>query len=334
MLSVGGLFEGAGLLACGLHQAGLRHEWMCESEPWRRDLLAKRFPGIPVYPDVRGVRAADAVRVDVIAGGFPCKGASTAGKRNGFEHAETVLWHEMRRVVGELQPCYVLIENVADILKVARFPGEPAGSLWSEVLADLAALGFDVEWDCFPAAAFGAPHVRDRLIAVACHADRMAGASDLALGGAGGAVERSGAVQRTERSDGDARAAADADAERQQGLRREGTPFAFAGDIRGEAAADADVEWGVYQAAITRWETIHGPAPAPLIRAQTQRRLRRLDARDADVPEVRPGMDRSELRAQRQRLSALGDGVHVYLGRLAGEHIVSLERERLARELG
>lgn len=78
-LRVGGLFDGVGLLAYGLHLAGLEHAWLCEWDEWRRGILHKRFPGIPVYDDVRHVGASNAVRVDVIAGGFPCKGVSVAG---------------------------------------------------------------------------------------------------------------------------------------------------------------------------------------------------------------------------------------------------------------
>lgn len=121
--SCGSLFSGIGLLDYGLHLAGWEHKWLCESDEWRRGVLRKRFPGAVVFDDVRTLRceaAADAdeqrggvgsrrargglssgrrgpdapgfaQRVGLIAGGFPCKGASTAGKREGFGHAETVL---------------------------------------------------------------------------------------------------------------------------------------------------------------------------------------------------------------------------------------------------
>ncbi len=82
-MTVGGLFDGCGLLAYGLHLAGLKHRWLCEVDEFRRGLLRQRFPGVPIYPDVRAVDA-HAERVDVIAGGFPCKGA--CGRRI-LEHA-------------------------------------------------------------------------------------------------------------------------------------------------------------------------------------------------------------------------------------------------------
>lgn len=369
MLTVGSLFSGIGMLDYGLHLAGLHHSWFCEADEWRRGILAKRWPGVPVLNDVRVVGADAVSRVGVIAGGFPCKGASIVGKRDGMDNAETVLWREMARAIRELEPRYVLVENVANILALHD------GAVWGEVVGDLATLGFDIEWDCFPAAAFGAPHLRDRVIAVASHPDRMAWTAAVGSRGRPGAVDEPGAVERPERSDRDAPAASIAESKRraafepevqQSGMeavsraggaspapnasgdgvrqqpvterRRDGTPLAAlageaATDLRGErqpqqpisavtgaiaglgvqARHDAErrgvrVEWGEYEPAIRRWEAVHGPAPEPLVR--------RVD-------------DGGALRVERSRLSALGDGVHVYLGRLAGEHILNLERERL-----
>jgi DNA (cytosine-5)-methyltransferase 1 len=326
-LTVGGEFDGIGLLAYGLHLAGLEHRWLCEVDPWRRGILARRFPGVPVFDDVRAVGARSAERVDVIAGGFPCKGASTAGKRTGFDHPETVLWREMARTVGELRPRYVLVENVANILALHD------GAVWGEVLGSLAALGYDTVWDCLPAAAVGAPHLRDRVFAVATDTDGARRPS-------GWQPEHSGNGWARHVADEDAADAAshpDAHPVRLQpaGEPRSGGP-AVAGRA-GEAAADAGqrrqpqlapvdgteptrpdthpvgrgvrVEWGSYDAAIRRWEAIHGSAPEPLVR--------RVDARDA-------------ARMERSRLSALGDGVQVQIGRIVGEYIVERERVRLA----
>lgn len=330
--TTGSLFSGAGLLDIGLHLAGWEHRWFCESDPWRRDLLRRRFPGAVVFDDVRTLRGAAAADADsgahgedperrtdlqsrtarclgnaacvtLIAGGFPCKGASTAGKREGFEHAETVLWAEMRRIVGDLRPRYVLIENVANILGMAASPSEPPGSLWGTVLGDLAALGFDVVWDCVPAAAVGAPHLRDRVFCVAV-ADRPRHAE----GGPGSATGTDG--ERTRPSfDGATAAVAYADEPRADSYPEAGRPRR----ATGKRALGVGVDWGDYEPAIRRWETTHGAAPQPLVR--------RLDDGDAKLSRLRARMDRS-------RLSALGDGVHVYVGWLAGEHIMSLERAR------
>lgn len=332
----GGLFDGIGLLAYGLHLAGIQHAWLCEVDPWRRSILQQRWPGVPVFDDVRAVGARSAQRVELVAGGFPCKGVSTAGKQNGFDHPETVLWREMARAVGELRPRYVLVENVANILALHD------GAVWGEVLGDLAALGYDVEWDCIPAAAVGAPHLRDRVFAVAHHSDGMAGKAPLALDGRPGALARPSAVERAERPDRGAAADACGDGLRAQPQPEpggEGAPVAAcpgqaAADTRGgrlaqqpvgdraQALAGLDlhtgddaerrgvrVEWGDYGPAIRRWEAVHGPAPEPLVR--------RVD-------------DRGAARVERSRLSALGDGVQVQVGRLVGEHIIGLERRRMS----
>jgi DNA (cytosine-5)-methyltransferase 1 len=153
-VNVGSLFSGCGLLDYGLHLAGLRHAWFCEREADRRAILELRWPGVPVLDDVCAVDAGRVERVDLVVGGFPCKGASNAGKREGFGHPETVLWREQARILGELRPRYALVENVAAILGLHR------GEVWGEVLGDLDSLGYDVWWDCFPAAAFGAGTTR------------------------------------------------------------------------------------------------------------------------------------------------------------------------------
>jgi DNA (cytosine-5)-methyltransferase 1 len=96
--------------------------------------------------------------VDLIAGGFPCQPFSNAGKRLGKED-DRWLWPEFARVIGELRPRYVLVENVPGLL--AGHGGMGA------VLGDLASLGYDAEWDSVPAAAVGAPHLRYRVWIVA-----------------------------------------------------------------------------------------------------------------------------------------------------------------------
>lgn len=337
-MNVGSLFTGAGLLDLGLHQAGIRHEWMCEADPWRRRLLHARFPGVPVHADVRAVGALTARRVDVIAGGFPCKGASTAGKRTGLDHPETALWREMRRCVGELRPRFVLLENVANLLAIH------GGDVWGTVVGDLAALGYDTVWDCVPAAAFGAPHLRDRVFAIAADADGQRCRQP--VGAVAGGSERAGAADRgAAPADPDGRrgrhepvavregggppaardarqAPADADLDaRERGVvggpvRVPGRPDGAGHRSGAEAAPAAErrsprVEWGIYEPAIRRWEAVHGPAPDPLTR------LRGLDDGNPAMHRLRRGMDRP-------RLSALGDGVHVYAARLIGEHLMTL----------
>jgi DNA (cytosine-5)-methyltransferase 1 len=299
VLRLGSLFSGVGMLDAGLAQAGLEHAWFCESDPWRRDQLRQRWPGVPVYEDVRKLRARDVAPVDGVVGGFPCKGVSSAGLRTGFDHAETVLWREMARVVGELGPAYVVLENVANLLTLKK------GLVWQEVLETLAALGFDVVWDCLPAAAVGAPHLRDRVFAVAADASRVREGRTGQATGSDGERTRAGIDVASDADDGRQPEQPQLHGEQRPGLDGESRHDALGRGVR--------VEWGNYEPAVRRWEAIHGPAPEPLVR--------RLDDGDAKLRRVRSRVDRS-------RLSALGDGVHVYVGRLVGEYLVWLDEQR------
>jgi DNA (cytosine-5)-methyltransferase 1 len=161
------LFSGIGGFSLGLERAGMRTVAFCEASEPKRVCLAHHWPGVPIYADVReltGARlAADGIGIDLICGGFPCQDISVAGKREGIEGERSGLWSEYARLIGEIRPRYVIVENVADL--VVRGLGR--------VLGDLAALGFDAEWHCIPASAVGAPHERDRIWIVAYPDDRQ-----------------------------------------------------------------------------------------------------------------------------------------------------------------
>lgn len=151
-MNVGSLFSGAGLLDYGLAAAGFEHSWFCEINPAARRILSLRWPGVPIYEDARAV-GPELAPVDLLAAGFPCPDFSVLGRRAGLGGAGDNLWLEVARVVRQLRPRFVLVENVPSLLVRGM----------DTVLGDLAASGYDAEWDCFPAAAFGAPHLRARL---------------------------------------------------------------------------------------------------------------------------------------------------------------------------
>ncbi len=157
MLTVGSLFAGIGGFDLGFERAGFTIRWQVEIDPWARAVLAKHWPTVPKYPDVREVGAHSLEPVAVLCGGFHCQDISLAGKGAGIEGQRSGLWAEYARLIGELRPRYVVVENVAAL----RTRG------LDRVLGDLAACGYDAEWDCIPAAAVGAPHRRDRLWLVA-----------------------------------------------------------------------------------------------------------------------------------------------------------------------
>lgn len=169
------LFSGIGGFSLGLERTGgFETVAFCEIEPFPRKVLAKHWPEVPQYDDVRtltaDVLARDGIAVDVITGGFPCQDLSVAGKQRGLgDGTRSGLWSEIVRLVGELRPRYVIVENVAALLSG---PSEQRGGWFGTVLGDLAQVGYDAEWDCIPASYVGCRSLRDRVWLVAypqCH---------------------------------------------------------------------------------------------------------------------------------------------------------------------
>lgn len=165
------LFSGIGGFSLGLERAGMTTVAFCEIESFCRQVLAKHWPGVPIYDDVRAVTGerlrADGIVPDLICGGFPCQDISVAGRGAGLSGERSGLWFEYLRVIEETRPRWVVVENVPAL----RSRGLDV------VLGGLAALGYDAEWHCIPASAVGAPHRRDRVWLVAYAArDVRAGA--------------------------------------------------------------------------------------------------------------------------------------------------------------
>lgn len=157
MLTFGSLFAGIGGIDLGLERAGMTCAWQVEIDDYATRVLAKHWPNVPRHRDVREVGEHNLSRVDVIAGGFPCQDISNAGKRAGIDGERSGLWAEFHRIICELRPRYVFVENVAALLHRGL----------DRVLGDLAESGYDAEWQCFYAASVGAPHLRERIFLLA-----------------------------------------------------------------------------------------------------------------------------------------------------------------------
>jgi DNA (cytosine-5)-methyltransferase 1 len=156
------LFSGIGGFSLGLERTGgFETVAFCEIEDFPRRVIAKHWPDVPCYRDVRELTAerltADGIAVDVITGGFPCQDISIAGKGAGLAGARSGLWGEIVRLLGELRPKVAIMENSSELLDRG----------FGQVLADLAALGYDAEWHCIPASYVGSPHIRDRIWIIA-----------------------------------------------------------------------------------------------------------------------------------------------------------------------
>lgn len=157
MLTVGSLFSGIGGFDLGLERAGMRVIWQSEIDPYASAVLRKHWPDVPNHGDIRTIHFPPVERCDVLCGGFPCQDISNAGKRAGIDGERSGLWSEFARVIGELRPRYVIVENSAALL----------GRGLGRVVGDLVALGYDTEWSIVPACSFGAPHARERVFLIA-----------------------------------------------------------------------------------------------------------------------------------------------------------------------
>lgn len=161
------LFAGIGGFDLGLERTGgFKTVAFCEIDKKAQAVLRKHWPEVPIYDDVSTLTAerlaADGITgVDTIVGGFPCQDVSIAGRRAGMEQGtRSGLWGEFARLIGELRPRFVIVENVAGLLSG---PDHAPGGWFGRVLGDLAELGYDAEWENIPAAALGAPHRRERV---------------------------------------------------------------------------------------------------------------------------------------------------------------------------
>jgi len=157
-LKVLDLFSGIGGFSLGLERTGgFETVAFCEYEPFPRAVLAKHWPDVPCFPDVRTLKGSDIDgTVDVICGGYPCQPFSSAGKRRGKED-DRHLWPEFGRLVAELRPAWVIGENVAGHVSMGL----------DDVLSDLEGQGYACRPFIIPACAVDAPHRRDRTWVVA-----------------------------------------------------------------------------------------------------------------------------------------------------------------------
>lgn len=207
-MNVGSLFSGIGGFDLGFERAGMRVSWQVELDPFCRVVLAERFPDAARFEDVREVGARELDPVDLVCGGFPCQDLSSAGRGAGIDGARSGLWVEYARIIRELRPRYVVVENVPALLtgKGKRWDRGPIG----RVLGDLAEARYDAEWACLSAREFGAPHLRKRVWIVA-YPSRNAEA---------GAASESGSERQRARAGGQRSRApglADSDSQRQPG---------------------------------------------------------------------------------------------------------------------
>ena len=152
----GSLFAGIGGFDLGFERAGFECRWQVEIDDYATKILEKHWPKVHRERDIRECNANNLERVDCIIGGFPCQDISYAGRGAGLDGERSGLFFEAIRLVRELQPRAIVLENVAALLTRGL----------DRVLGTLAEIGYDAEWHCIPAAAVGAPHIRDRVFVI------------------------------------------------------------------------------------------------------------------------------------------------------------------------
>jgi DNA (cytosine-5)-methyltransferase 1 len=159
MMKLGSLFSGIGMFELGLERAipNLKTIWQVEQDHFCQSILKKHWPKSIIYDDVKTVGKHNLEPVDILCGGFPCQDISTAGTKEGLNGKKSSLWFEMWRIISELRPQIIVLENVSAI----TFRG------LGTVLGGLSSLGYDAEWGIISARDFGAPHLRKRWFCVA-----------------------------------------------------------------------------------------------------------------------------------------------------------------------
>ena len=166
-LTIGSLFSGIGGLDLGIERglasAGVAAEtiWQVEQSDYCRRVLSRHWPNTVRYTDVRTITAETVHPVDVLVGGFPCQDISTAGKGAGLAGEKSGLFFEMARIVRELEPRIVVMENVPAITSRGL----------DTVLGTMASLGYGARWGGLRASEVGAPHRRERWFCVCWLAD-------------------------------------------------------------------------------------------------------------------------------------------------------------------
>lgn len=158
MYKIGSLFSGIGGFELGLERAiPAETIWQVEQDKFCQSILMKHWPKAKIYDDVRNITKDNVEPVDILCGGFPCQDISTAGKTKGLKGEKSGLWWEMWRIISELRPRIIVLENVSNIIRLGG----------REVVGSLAQIGYNAEWTTIRASDFGAPHRRERWFCVA-----------------------------------------------------------------------------------------------------------------------------------------------------------------------
>ncbi len=156
------LFAGIGGFDLGLERAGMNCVAQVEIDDFAQSILNKHWPSVPKFKDVRDVGKENLQPANLICGGFPCQDVSLQGERKGLGGKRSTLWSEFHRIICEIRPGWVVIENVLGLLSSDN------GGFFRKILWELSKIGYDAQWDVIPTGyTFGLPHQRERVFIVA-----------------------------------------------------------------------------------------------------------------------------------------------------------------------
>jgi DNA (cytosine-5)-methyltransferase 1 len=158
-LTFGSLFSGVGGFDLGFERAGMECRWQCEIDKAAQGVLHRHWPDATLYEDVRNV-GIGAASVDVVCGGFPCQDVSVAGRRAGLDGERSGLWFEFARVLSDVKPQWVVVENVPGLLT------SNGGRDFAVILHGLVERGYCSAWRVLDSQYFGVPQRRRRLFIV------------------------------------------------------------------------------------------------------------------------------------------------------------------------
>ena len=167
MTTFGSLFSGIGGFDLGLELAGLQCKWQCELNDFAIKILERHWPNVKRFKDVRDVNGKNAATVDVIVGGFPCQDLSIAGSRKGLAGEQSGLWFEFERVIRDILPLWVVIENVPGLLS------SNGGIDIQTIIDTLTQIGYTVDVDIKDAQEFGVAQRRRRVFLTCVRLDGL-----------------------------------------------------------------------------------------------------------------------------------------------------------------
>lgn len=153
------LFSGIGGFSYGLEMASkdFKTTKFCEIDIFCQKVLKKHWPEAPIHDDIKTLTCSEG-EFDIICGGFPCQDISVAGQKKGITNeTRSGLWFEYKRIIKEVKPKFVIIENVRNLLNNG----------FAIVLKDLHEIGYNAEWEIISARSVGACHLRERLWIIA-----------------------------------------------------------------------------------------------------------------------------------------------------------------------